>query len=127
MELNTLLREEIQVEFEQLKKMNVGTEEYKITVEGLTKLMDRAIEFEKNDTDYVEKVKANEAEMDLKAKQMHDEKVDRIVKNTLTGVSIVGGLVLTVWGSLKSWKFEETGTITNGPGREFMKKIFHMK
>ena len=47
MNIQTLLYDEIEEEFEKLRKIDYGSEQYKVTVDGLTKLMDRAIEMEK--------------------------------------------------------------------------------
>lgn len=122
-----LLHDEIASEFEVLKGLEVGTDEYKTTVDGLTKLMDRAIEIDKMNLEAEEKVWARESDVEIKKQQLKDEKIDRMVKNGLTGVSVIGGLGVTIWGALKSWKFEETGTVTSAAGREFIKKLFTRK
>ena len=125
--IDTMLRDELQREFENLKDMKSGTEEHKVGVDSLTKLLDRAIEMDKLEADVQEKAENREVDVGLKEKQMQEDKKDRIVKNCLTAVSLIASVGLTVWGSCKSWKFEETGTITSTAGREFMKKLFHMK
>ena len=125
--IDTMLRDELQREFENLKDMKSGTEEHKVGVDSLTKLLDRAIEMDKLEADVQEKAENREVDASLKEKQMQEDKKDRIVKNCLTAVSLIASVGLTVWGSCKSWKFEETGTITSTAGREFMKKLFHMK
>ena len=122
-----LLHDEIASEFEVLKGLEVGTDEYKTTVDALTKLMDRAIEIDKMNLEAEEKVWARESEVEIKKQQLKDERIDRMVKNGLTGVSVIGGLGVTIWGALKSWKFEETGTVTSAAGREFIKKLFTKK
>ena len=125
--IDTMLRDELQREFENLKDMKSGTEEHKVGVDSLTKLLDRAIEMDKLEADVQEKAENREVDASLKEKQMQEDKKDRIVKNCLTAVSLIASVGLTVWGSCKSWKFEETGTIASTAGREFMKKLFHMK
>lgn len=125
--IDTMLRDELQREFENLKDMKSGTEEHKVGVDSLTKLLDRAIEMDKLEADVQEKAENREVDISLKEKQLQEDKKDRIVKNCLTAVSLIASVGLTVWGSCKSWKFEETGTITSTAGREFMKKLFHMK
>ena len=127
MSIDTMLREEIQDEIAGLGKLRLGSEEYKTTVDGVTKLLDKANELKKIDADARDRAESREIETQFKTEQMQDDKKDRIVKNILTAISIGGGFILTVWGANKSWKFEETGTVTNGPGREFMKKLFRMK
>ena len=125
--IDTMLRDELQREFENLKDMKSGTEEHKVGVDSLTKLLDRAIEMDKLEADVQEKAENREVDISLKEKQLQEDKKDRIVKNCLTAVGLIASVGLTVWGSCKSWKFEETGTITSTAGREFMKKLFHMK
>lgn len=123
MNIETLAHEEIVRELEKLNDVEVGSDQHRTGVDAVTKLIDRAIEMERLSVETEEKVKRTE----LEEKKVKDERVDRIVKNCLTGISIVGGFGLTVWGSLKSWKFEETGTITSGPGRKFMSALFFKK
>lgn len=125
--LETLLHEEIQDEFEELGKMEVGTEKYKTAVDGLIKLCDRAIEIEKIKTDTELKQDQQNVDAELRAEQLKDERKDRVVKNCLTGAGIVIPTVVTIWGTLKSIKFEETGTITTIMGRGFIQKLLPKK
>lgn len=127
MSIDTMLRDEIQDEITGLGKLELGSEEYKTTVDGVTKLLDKANELKKIDADAQDRAESREIEIQFKTEQMQEDKKDRIVKNILTAISIGGGFILTIWGANKSWKFEETGTVTNGPGKEFMKKLFRMK
>ena len=125
--LETLLQEEIQEEFEDLGKIDVGSDKYKSAVDGLTKLCDRAIELEKIKTEKDLKQDQQNIDAELRAEQLKDEKKDKIVKNCLTGAGIVLPAILTVWGTLKSIKFEETGTITTIMGRGFIQKLLPKK
>lgn len=114
--IQNLLNEEISTLFMRLEDLVPGTEEYEKTNNELVKLVDRAIKMESFSIENANKLKA-----------MEDENKDRIVKNVLTGVSIVGGFALTVWGTIKSIKFEETGTITTIMGRGFINKLLPKK
>lgn len=125
--IETQLNVEMKKEFEELAKMEAGTEKYKTTVDGLTKLMDKAIEIEKIHAEAEEKVENRKAENELKLKQLKSERIDQVTRNAITGVSVVGGFILTVWGTIKSIKFEETGTITTFAGRSFFNKLFLKK
>lgn len=127
MKIETLLKEEIQEEIEELGKLEVGSDKYKTAVDGLTKLCDRAIEIEKFKSEQELKRDQQEADEILRAEQMKDERRDRLVKNCLTGAGIGIPAVLTVWGTLKSIKFEETGTITTIMGRGFIQKLLPKK
>jgi hypothetical protein len=127
MSIETLLHEEIQDEFEELGKMEVGTEKYKTAVDGLTKLCDRAIELEKLKTEMELKQDQQNVDAELRAEQLKDERKDRVVKNSLTAAGIVIPTAVTIWGTLKSIKFEETGTITTIMGRGFIQKLLPKK
>ena len=123
MDNKELLSEEIRETIEVLGELEVGTEDYKVAVDGLTKLMDREIELKKLELDARERELAREDEKILKLAEMESENRDRLIKNILTGASIVSGIGLTVWGTLKSLKFEETGTVTTTIGRGFINKL----
>ena len=127
MSIQRLLREEIESEFKELSTIAPGGEDYKIAVDGITKLMDRAIEMEKNEIDRQDRIDARDSENELKTKQMEDEKKDRFVKNLLAGVGTIGGLVVTIWGAKKAWKFEETGTVASPVGRNFINKLISFR
>ena len=127
MSIQRLLREEIESEFKELSTIAPGGEDYKIAVDGITKLMDRAIEMEKNEIDRQDRIDARDSENEFKTKQMEDEKKDRFVKNLLTGIGTIGGLVVTIWGAKKAWKFEETGTVASPVGRSFINKLISFR
>lgn len=127
MSIKALLEAEIQKEFEELSEMETGSDPYTKTVDGLAKLTDRAIEYHRIAIEDQDKVEARNVEYDLKLKEMEEERRDRLIKNCLTGVSIVTGIGLTVWGTLKSLKFEETGTVTTIMGRGFINKLLPKK
>ena len=127
MSIQRLLREEIESEFKELSKITPGGDEYRVAIDGITKLMDRAIEREKNEIDRQDRIDARDSENEFKTKQMEDEKKDRFVKNLLTGLGTIGGLVVTIWGAKKAWKFEETGTVASPVGRSFINKLISFR
>lgn len=125
--IRELLDEEIQVEFEKLSKLEVGSESYKATVDGLSKLVDRAVEIDKTEMENETKIEAQNIENDLKALQIKEDNRDRWVRNGIAIAGIIVPSVLTVWGTLKSFKFEETGTVTTILGRGFINKLLPKK
>ena len=127
MSIRTLLEVEIEDEFEKLNKMEVGSEQYKVTVDGLTKLLDRSIEFDKYQDELEEKKENRKIDADFKSKQVDDENKDRLIKNGLTLAGIIIPSVITVWGTLKSLKFEQDGTVTTIMGRGFINKLLPKK
>ena len=127
MDYKELLHEEIVDEFDNLKETVAGTEEYTKVVDGLTKLVDRAIKIEEIENEKLEKAKTREIETSLKQDQMKDDRIDRVVRNALTAAGIVIPTLVTIWGTCKSIKFEETGTFTTIMGRGFIQKLLPKK
>lgn len=127
MEIETLLQDEIRNEFEELKKMELGTEKYKVTVDGLTKLVDKAIEMEKIEIEHEEKAIIFETDNKLKMSQIKEDRKNQLFSNGIAIFSVAAPIALTVWGTLKSLKFEETGTVTTIIGRGFINKLLPKK
>ena len=121
------LREEIHSEIEELRKMELGTDEYKTSVDGVTKLIDRVIEMEKIEIDNENKAEERKMEESLKLKQMKEERTDRWVKNGIAVGTIVVSTAVTIWGTIKSFEFEKEGTITTSIGRGFISKLIPKK
>lgn len=121
------LYDEINAEFEDLSKMALGTEEYKVTVDGLTKLMDRAIDIRKFDVESAERIENQKMDNCLKQRQMNEEQKDRLIKNGISIAGIVIPSLITIWGTVKSMEFEKEGTITTIIGRGFINKLLPKK
>lgn len=127
MSVQTLLNQEINSQFDDLKGLQVGSKEHATAVEGLAKLVDKAIEMERFEMTHDEDVKAREKELELKEMQMKEEKKDRFIKNLLTGASILIPTMVTIWGTKASFEFEKEGTITTIMGRGFINKLLPKK
>lgn len=127
MNVKTLLDEEIVSEIENLNKVPLGSEEHKIAADALAKLLDKSVEMKKLDLEYQDKVESRKAANNLKLTEIEEEKKDRRVKNILTGVSVVGGFALTIWGTIKSFEFEKDGVITTIMGKGFIQKLLPKK
>lgn len=123
MRIENLLRGEIESEFEKLNEMEIGTEKYKVTVDGLVKLIEKAIDIEKIETE----VESKNADMAFKTKQMEDENKDRFVKNVIAVAGIIVPVGVTIWGTLASFDFEKEGTVTTIMGRGFINKLLPKK
>lgn len=123
MRIENLLRGEIESEFEKLNEMEIGTEKYKVTVDGLVKLIEKAIDIEKIETE----VESKNADMAFKTKQMEDENKDRFVKNAIAVAGIIVPVGVTIWGTLASFDFEKEGTVTTIMGRGFINKLLPKK
>lgn len=127
MNIETLLYDAIETDFETLANAEVGSDERRATVDELTKLMDRMIEMEKVNNDCKDKTEIRENDQAVKVQQLEDDRKDRIVKNVMGAAGIVLPLLVTIWGTKVSLKFEETGSFTTIMGRGFIQKLLPRK
>lgn len=129
-EIETLWDAEIKNELELLATRDIGTEESKAMIDGITKLMDKKIELMKFNADCLQKKDIHDLdqlEYELKKQQLREEKRDRLIKNIMTGAGIALPLLVTIWGTIVSLNFEKEGVVTTGAGRGFINKLFHWK
>ena len=127
MNIERLLRKEIVDELEMLGKIQIGSEDYKSAVDGLTKLIDRAIEMEKFDREMDEKIKSREDEKCLRIQELYENQKNRKLSNYIAIGGLVIPAILTVWGTIKTINFEKEGTITTIMGRGFINKLLPKK
>ena len=134
MTIDQMLCKEMDSLAEDLKGLDPESKEYEIKSKRLDNLITKAIEMDKTyleaelKRDQIENEKKKvEAEHEHSKKQLDDENKDRIVKNILQGLGIALPIIVTVWGTNKSLKFEETGTVTTMAGRGFISKLFPKK
>lgn len=138
MDIENLLYDEIETDFEKLRKEDMEPEKRKATVDELTRLMDRAIEMKKLENDYNEKVAARESEEKAKAEtrlseqtielqKLEEEKKDRIVRNIISGAGVILPLLVTIWGTKVSMEFERSDSFTTNAGRNFVNSLFRRK
>ena len=125
--LEEMLHEESESQFEGLEGIKIGSEEYRNAVDGLSKLMDREIEISKLQAEREDKLESRAIETRLKNRQLMDNKTDNMIRNGLTAAGLVVTAGLTIWGTLKTFKFEETGTITSSIGRGFIQRLIPRK
>lgn len=148
METKDLLRDEINRVIESMKDMDVGSDGHKAAAETVTKLIDRYDELDKTTIQWsaqTEEDARQEAELNLKREQLeHEKKIHEddeafkekqvkeerrkmIVNIVLTSLGIIIPTGVTIWGTYKTLKFEETGTITTAMGRGFIQRLFPKK
>ena len=127
MSIGALLETEIEEKLETIGRMNPELDEYKVAVDSIMKLLDRAIEMDKIDADREERKEIRESEEQSKKESAKDEKKHYIIDKIITVSGIVIPIVVTIWGTNKTLKFEETGTVTTIMGRGFINKLLPKK
>ena len=147
-EIKNSLKDEVLTELTNLSGMELGTEEYRVTIDGIVKLADRFIDLERVENEDVDKkarreledkrleaeINKFEADIDekiydreLKTRKMDDERMDQWIKNGIAVFGIVVPLGVTIWGTVKTLKFEQEGTVTSMIGRGFINKLLPKK
>ena len=136
---------EVESELETLSGLDVGSDEYKVAVEGLAKLIDRSIEIkkielddqakkenrdferEKYEAEKQEKALVRETETSMKLEQAKNDKKFKWIEIGIAVAGIVIPTGIKVWGTLKTLKFEETGTVTTLSGKAHVNSLFSKK
>lgn len=128
MSIKNELIEEFNDEVKGLRGLQLGSDEYKTTVDGVTRLADRIIEIEKIEKDAKSKEIERESNDYLKMKQMEDDKKDRWIRNSIEFVKVGGGLLAACGAFVLSMKFEEDGKLfsTEG-GRSALRQLLKFK
>ena len=127
MSVETLLGVEIESEFAKLEEMEKGSEAYKTTVDGLCKLLDRAIEMDKLEIEVQNQNIGRDADERWKQRQYEEDKKNRWIKIGFDTAGILVPAFITIWGVKVSMKFEETGSITTTMGRGFFSRLLPRK
>lgn len=152
----TLLEEQVSTLIGELKSYDVGSDEYKARLDAITKLTDRIRDLKKIEVEeeaehsklvidenlrqeqfekelafkkeqLAEQIEARKNEEVLKQKQA---KIDRNLRWIQNGITIGLGVLsigVSVWGTNKTLKFEETGTVTTNAGRNWINSLFKIK
>lgn len=121
---------EISTELEVLESMETNSEDYKIMVEGLTKLIDRSMELEKieiSKAQEAEKIKNEGEKIKFEAEQAKTNKIFQWIGYGISAAGIVIPVAVTIWGTKVTLNFEKEGTVTTMMGRGFINKLLPKK
>ena len=127
MSIKNNLIEEFEDEMKGLRTLQLGSEEYKATIDGVTKLEDRIIAIENHAQEASVKECARLDEEELKAAQLADDRIDKWVRNGIEFIKVGGGFALAAWAFVASMNFEKEGTVTTIMGRGFINKLLPKK
>lgn len=127
MSVERLLKEELESEISELGNLTLGSDEYKATVDGVSKLMDKLNDSNKIELDAHERAAARESEAAIKMEQIENDKKNRRSQVFTTIAGIVIPVAVTIWGTLTTLKFEETGTVTTTAGKKLTGRLFDKK
>ena len=127
MSVQSDLRGEFLSELDELRKVEFGSETYKIGVTGVTQIADRLIEMSKLDSED-EKLEIERQKLEIEYQRLEEDKKDRKSKNRISAMSTVIPSVIAVVGGAAMFIYEERGSITSQAGRKIIDKyIFRVK
>ena len=127
MNYKTLLDDVITNKLSDLKGEKVNTDEYKATVDNVTKLIDRSIEIEKFTFENTNKLARQQIDDEQKRIQEAEERKERLIKYGISAAEIGIPAAITIWGVLVSFTFEEKGTIASPIGRLCLSRLFQKR
>lgn len=130
MGIKNILWDEIEKEVKELSKMQVGTDQYKVTVDGIARLSDKIIELEKLESENAVKDFENFArteEQELKREQLKSEKRDRAVKNVITVGTAVLSVAVYALAFIASTNFEREGSFTTEGGKNSIRQLLKLR
>lgn len=130
MGIKNILLDEIEKEVKELSKMQVGTDQYKVTVDGIARLSDKIIELDKLESENAMKDFENfvrTEEQELKRDQLKSEKRDRAVKNVITVGTAVLSVAVYALAFIASTNFEREGSFTTEGGKNSIRQLLKLR
>lgn len=127
MDIENLLYDEIETDFEKLRKEDLEPETRKATVDELAKLMDRAIEMKRLENESKDKAEARLSEQAVELQKLEEDKKDRWTRNIIGAAGVILPLLVTIWGTKVSMDFEKEDSFTTTAGRNFINNLFRKK
>lgn len=126
MNITTIYRDEIGDELNELNKMELGADDYKATVSGVTQLTDRFIKLKELEIEQ-QKVDLESAKIAVEELKIEEGRKERRVNTGISVANIGVPALITIGGTILMFVFEERGTITTQAGRKFVDRIFRAK
>lgn len=125
MSIERIMYEEIQKEFEEMGKMELGSEQHVKTAQVVNNTMDRLNKIDeiKNET---LKLAIEERKLDIEEERIELEKKENLFKHLMTGTMFVLSLGVTIWANLDSKAFETENTHTTEAGRASTRRLLSL-
>ena len=124
MSIENGLTEELNFELEGLREMEIGGEEYKTTVDGITKIADRLIKINEQGSERANK----DREYELKKQELENNKKDQMIKNGIAiGTSEVTLLAYAITYAISRADEREGIMQSSEGGRNALRNLLSLK
>lgn len=124
---NRLLDEELESQLEEVHKISLGTDESKIAIDGVAKLADRSIELEKLRIQEEDLAEKRNMDYELRSEQIKKEHLRGMIDIGTKVLIGLGGLALSVWGTIYTTNFEREDNYTTSASRSWISGLFKPK
>lgn len=122
-----LLGEEVESQLEEVHKISLGTDESKIAIDGVAKLADRSIELEKLRIQEEDLAEKRNMDYELRSEQIKKEHLRGMIDIGTKVLIGLGGLALSVWGTIYTTNFEREDNYTTSASRSWISGLFKPK
>lgn len=126
-----LLTEEIERMINEIKDLDVGSEEYRRASESLTKLYSEKTKIElemakleMEDLKHADDVKVSDVKNEIEKKKARNAFIGDLIKTGVTLGLGVGAIAFKKWGLKGSWDFEKTDSYSSTTSRSIFQELF---
>lgn len=127
MSIKEKIAEEFESQMDILHKMKLGTDEYKVTVDGITKLADRVIELEKLEAEKESKNADRELDTYFKTQELCAAKNESKTRTKVDVFKTVTPLVVAFAMGVVTMIWEKTDTMTSTAGKISWRDLIRFK
>lgn len=125
MNVNELFESEIREEMSELNKMELGSDDYKATISGVTQLTDRLIKMSEVENE-ARKIENERKRIETEQLKNADEQHDKKVKNRIAVGTLVASVLVPVGMGIVSLVTEEKGILNIAQaGKKFMDRCLN--
>lgn len=122
------LNESIESAIKEIGKADLGTEQGKILVDNVTKLIDRSIEIKKLEQDSIDRdvrIVKDEKEQELKMMEIEARKFDKKLEQFTKVVLFIGSAAVMICGTVYTTNFEKDDNYSYSASKEFAKGVIN--
>lgn len=125
MSVENVIREEASLEFEEIGKMELGSDAHAKAVQAANAMVDRL-----NESDKIENEKRRldieERRLDIEERKVENDRKLGLIRNALTFATFVGSVGVTIWANIDSKRFEQGFTHTTDAGRSSSRSLLNL-
>lgn len=125
MSIKATMYEEVQNQYEEISKMELGSEQCVKAMNAINGTVDRLNEMEKLEIED-RKLDIEEQKLEIERERNENEKKDRLIKTAVGVGTFVLGTAVTIWGYVDSKHFEQGYTHTTNAGRESTRSLLNI-